>query len=78
MEHGRAARTGTGEVHIVRVELRVEDNEHEYVITVECDQSVQPGRALSVALSAMNSLTRQSVNDAMFAPYEPLPKKGQP
>jgi hypothetical protein len=41
----------------MRVELRVEEDEHEYSVIIESDRSVDRARLLSIAQQAMTQLT---------------------
>lgn len=40
----------------MRVELRLEQDEHEYAITVECDRGISPESAIMVADEAIARL----------------------
>ena len=40
----------------MRIELRLERDEHETVVTVECDQGVDLDRAIGAAVTAMSEL----------------------
>jgi hypothetical protein len=44
---------------MMRIELRVEADEHEHTITLETDQSVSRQQAMLIACDAMNGLIAQ-------------------
>jgi hypothetical protein len=44
----------------MRVELRLEEDEHEYAILIECDQRVTPSVAISTAQQALAKLRTSS------------------
>lgn len=46
----------------MRVELRVETDEHEYEIVIACDQSVTVGNACYTAQQAMSRLMTSSAS----------------